>query len=149
MRIETPLNEELDDLRVSDLYMPNSLGWDVQMLEELFVPRDVMEICNLPPRNEEANDRIIWQGNPNGVYTIKSGYKLATESLEANSHNFVVGDWMKLWNTDVPRKVRNFTLRAVCDMLPDRVHLQSRGVVVPYNCVFCDINPKNTLHLFV
>lgn len=30
------MNVELEDIKVCDLYMPNSREWDIEMLEELF-----------------------------------------------------------------------------------------------------------------
>ena len=39
---------ELEGLRVSDLLIPGRLEWDVEMLEDLFVARDVAEIKCIP-----------------------------------------------------------------------------------------------------
>lgn len=44
----------------------------------------------------------------------------------------------------MPHKVRSFAWQDVRDVIPHRVNLQSRGIVVPYTCVFCDINPENS-----
>lgn len=67
LRLVTPLNVKLEDLTVSDLFRPNSLDWDVELLGELFLPRDVKEICNLPPRGSNGIDKIVCILIPSGV----------------------------------------------------------------------------------
>lgn len=65
LRLETPVNADLEDLRVCVLYMLNSLGWDVEMLEELFLPRDVKKICNLPHRSGNLKEKncLAWKSS--------------------------------------------------------------------------------------
>ena len=149
MRIETPIIEELQDLRVSDLFKPNTLDWDDIKLHQLFSHRDVKEIRNLPPRIENMNDRMIWHGSQKGIYTVKSGYRLVVDVLEPTSQHFIEGSWSKIWQANIPHKVRYFAWRAVRNLLPTRVNLQKRGLMVPCNCLLCGRNLENTWHLFV
>lgn len=65
----------------------------------------------------------MWQGSSNGAYIVKSDYRLATEKIEPNNSNFVAGDWLKLWHSDVLNKVKCFPWRAVRRVLPDRENL--------------------------
>lgn len=106
LRLVTPLNVKLEDLTVSDLFRPNSLDWDVELLGELFLPRDVKEICNLPPRGSNGIDKIVWHFDSLGRYTVMSGYRIATEVLTPNNHHFILGAWFRIWDVDVPHKVR-------------------------------------------
>ena len=46
--VQTTHSAKLDGLRVSDLMIPCILEWDVELLEELFVARDVAEIQCIP-----------------------------------------------------------------------------------------------------
>ena len=50
---------ELEGLRVSDLMIPCKLEWDVEMLEELYVARDVAEIKCIPLSQSFNADRHI------------------------------------------------------------------------------------------
>lgn len=61
MKIETLVIAGLKELRISDLFMLNSLEWDVEMREELFVPRVVKETCNFPHKVMGSIDKIVWQ----------------------------------------------------------------------------------------
>lgn len=111
MKLLTPMNEELRDLKVCDLFIPNSLEWDVEMLEELFVERDVKEIMNLLPKIDDKVDKRIWKWDRSGEYYVKSVYRFTTERLETNVDLFVAGYWSKLWSIHVPLKVRQFAWR--------------------------------------
>lgn len=70
------MDNELIDLRVCDLMVPGSLCWDYEMLNELFCPRDVSEICNYPLSVRWTEDKYIWH------FTIDGCYKVGSDSFE-------------------------------------------------------------------
>lgn len=41
LRLATPTISKLENLKVKDLFAPTSFEWNYEMLEELFLPRDV------------------------------------------------------------------------------------------------------------
>lgn len=47
-KIDTPLNVELTNFMVRDLFVPVCMQWDIEMLHELFQPRDVDAIIKIP-----------------------------------------------------------------------------------------------------
>ncbi|KAL5577913.1 hypothetical protein UlMin_019612 [Ulmus minor] len=70
-------NPRMDDPTVAEFLNP--LGWNTQLLEEIFWPIDIAEITNITvPRNREA-DKLWWFFEKKGSYTVKSGYKLACD----------------------------------------------------------------------
>lgn len=148
MNLLTLMNDELGELRVYDLFMPNPLERDVEMLEKLFVKRDVKEIMNLPSRFDVRVDKRIWQWDMCGEYSVKSAYRFATEHLEPSVDLLVVGDWTKLWSMHVPFKVRQFTLRLARECLPYDTNLQGRGLSVQSECILCNCGMESSWHLF-
>ena len=57
--VQTTHSAELYGLRVSDLIIPSRLEWDVELLEELFVARDVAKIQCIPFSQSFAADRQV------------------------------------------------------------------------------------------
>lgn len=54
------------------------------------------------------------------------------------------------WKCDVPSKVLAFSWRLILDMLPTRVALVRKGVLVEDGgCVFCRADRKDSQHLFL
>ena len=90
-RLEGLSNDDGSHLRVSDLTNPNTQGWDVARITALFSSRDAKEILSLVPPSNRGDDRIIWHWTTNGVYSVKSGYRLISERLDPNTNLFVNG----------------------------------------------------------
>ena len=47
-RITTPFHQDLAQLKVVDLWIHGTREWDIELLEELFISRDIEAIANIP-----------------------------------------------------------------------------------------------------
>ena len=83
--VQTTPGVEPDGLRVSDLLIPSRLEWDVELLEELFVARDVAEIQSIPLSQSFAADPYVWHFINSGEYIVKTGYHVLTQLLGVHS----------------------------------------------------------------
>ena len=52
--------EGLENLMVQDLFIPGTQEWDIELLQELFYPRDVEAIAKTPASLASGGDQIIW-----------------------------------------------------------------------------------------
>lgn len=104
-------------------------------------------MLSIPCSSMQGRDVHVWHPSVNGVYSVKTGYAMATEVLSSSIEYSVRSSWMKLWNCKVPKKVRSFVWRAVRNCIPNRFNLQRRGLQVPSNCVLCDGFIENSWHL--
>ena len=68
------------DLRVSELIDMENRCWNIHLLQQLFLPFEVEEIRSTPLSNSLPSDKQIWTGTSNGLFTVRSAYKLAMES---------------------------------------------------------------------
>lgn len=148
-KVVTPVNMELAGLRVCDLFVPNDVQWDVEMLHELFLPRDVEAILAIPLCSNEVEDMCIWHYGRNGEYTVRSAYRLVMEKLADMSHLHVPGEWARLWHLNLPPKVKNFVWRVAREVLPSRAALRRRGIDVTPDCGLCAGMYEDSWHLFV
>ncbi|XP_019160043.1 PREDICTED: uncharacterized protein LOC109156647 [Ipomoea nil] len=67
---------------VRSLFCVDRNKWDSDLLRDIFELRDVNLIQNLPLPNEPMPDVLYWGGEDNGLYSVKSAYRLAFGNLE-------------------------------------------------------------------
>ncbi|CAN1149468.1 hypothetical protein LINPERHAP2_LOCUS17042, partial [Linum perenne] len=58
-------------------------------------------------------------------------------------------EWHRIWNLEVPPKVKNLIWRSSCHVLPTKEALTARGVGVPAACGLCAEYDETAWHLFV
>ncbi|CAN1807845.1 Putative ribonuclease H protein At1g65750 [Linum perenne] len=147
--LQTPVIEGLEALRVHDLFIPGLAQWDVGLLDELFIPRDVEAILKIPVRRMEDNDRIIWHFGKSGCYSVSSGYKWWLDHASNIRQHRQEGPWTRIWATDVPPKLKCMTWRLVRDIVPTRAVLEHRHIETPREYGICGREVETNQHLFL
>ncbi|XVF48797.1 hypothetical protein PTKIN_Ptkin03bG0217500 [Pterospermum kingtungense] len=61
--------------------VPNSYQWDFELLDELFTGQDTQEIASIPLVHISVRDRRVWCDCRDGQYSVKTGYKRASQLL--------------------------------------------------------------------
>nr|DAD30368.1 TPA_asm: hypothetical protein HUJ06_009219 [Nelumbo nucifera] len=136
-KVDSPRVEGLEDIVVSDLWIPGHKEWDVEMIHEIFGPRDASAILNIPLSYASQEDRLIWHFSPNGVYSVKSGYRVARDLNTTISQAVISSGWDKLWKLPIPPKVKSFVWRVCRECLP---HI---------SCHLCNTNVENLSHVLL
>ncbi|KAG2266698.1 hypothetical protein Bca4012_075838 [Brassica carinata] len=77
-------------LRVSDFIDPNTKEWKRDLLEELVAQTDISYILSLRPMRSPGTINYCWDLTKSGIYTVKSGYALAMELMEASETGHVL-----------------------------------------------------------
>ena len=148
--VQTTPRVELDGLRVNDLLIPGRLEWDVELLEEIFVARDVAEIQSIPLSHSFAADQYVWHFTNSGEYTVKTRYHVLTQLLGVHSQLSQEGDWSTIWALKAPPQIKNFLWRMCRGVLPTKLQLQSKVIDVSASCFFfCANSLENVWHLFI
>lgn len=117
-------------MKVADLLCTERKNWKWEDFEVLFNERDREEIHNLALTNLDGSDKLIWKFNNKGMYTVKSAYMYAMETLIDNAEYRVSDDWMRMWNLHIPQRIKVFLWRVLRGVLPMRMRLQDRGSLV-------------------
>lgn len=76
--VQTEMNEQMRNSKVSGLMVPNQKAWDKDCLADLLEPRDRQLVLNIPLRHTQGEDRLIWIWEGKGHYFVKSCYKALT-----------------------------------------------------------------------
>jgi len=97
--------------------------------------------------DQVVDDRLIWKAEKNGLYSVKSAYRLCMEELVDVSHLRRSGYWSGIWRLKVPPKIKNLLWRTCRGCLPTKVRLQDKGVQCPISCVSCDGLHEDLSHI--
>ena len=80
----SPHKKDFGDL-FSALIDHDTKRWRRDRLERIFLPFEDETILNIPISYHAQEDQLIWVGNKNGTFTVKSAYYVARKILEGNS----------------------------------------------------------------
>jgi len=130
------------DLRVCELIDLLYETWKQVIIYDVFNERDSQMILAMLIDPSLHKDKLIRSYTRNGVYSVKSAYYHATESLIDNSSLHVEGDWPTLWSINFPRTIKIFIKRTLGDCLPTVEHIVTKGVKCPFLYPFYNSNPK-------
>ncbi|XP_019172478.1 PREDICTED: uncharacterized protein LOC109167861 [Ipomoea nil] len=85
--IHTEIPQYLSGAKVIGLIDRDTGTWDPHILADIFQPSDIPRIQSIPIA-PEYDDIWYWYGDPNGCYSVKSGYRHIVGSYEHNSNDF-------------------------------------------------------------
>jgi hypothetical protein len=130
---------------VNQLIEPASNQWNIEILRDLFYEHDVQAILSIELPQTQQQDRVAWNYEKNGVFTVKSVYRLALDLKHSNRDihgcsSLPNGDrpiWNCIWRTEVQPKIRVFAWRAATDTLPTKKNKWRRSLEVDDWCLIC------------
>jgi len=119
---------------VEELINPVDGNWDEQMIRDLFWPVDVHRILQIP-LSAGREDIVAWNFNRNGLFSIRSAYhqqwmyKFRGNLIQEQASG--IGDekvWEKLWQLQIPSKIKIFGRRVLHGDLPCKGILANRHI---------------------
>ena len=110
-------------------------------------------IKSIPLSIQPPEDRLIWAESANGLFSVRSAYKLAMKLSRPTNYGSSSDSQTKkfqklLWQIPTPHKVQHFIWRACHDILPTRKNLVRRQVLQDDCCSECYEKPETSSHLF-
>ena len=152
-KVVSPRQFLLANTRVSELISQDSGAWKHQVLDVIFLPHEAELIKSIPLSVQLPKDKLIWAGNNNGKFSVKSAYRLAVEGARFDSgpssdDGILRRFWRSVWRIPVPHKVRHFAWRACHNILPTKENLMRRKVLQDDWCEECKVEAETTGHLF-
>lgn len=129
--------------RVFQFFRPDSRDWDVQKVQQNFHVDDIQIILQTRIPQCDIKDRIAWLGSCNGEYTVKTGYRYWASQLTSTASVTMSKGWNKIWQVQLPHKVKTFLWRFCKNTILVRKLLRSKGWQLLL-CVLCVVLTSNT-----
>ena len=104
--------------------------------------------------SEIDKDFPVWHYEKNGIFSIKSAYRLAfdlSRKAHLNSGSSSTGDetrniWKLIWKTKVPNKIRIFAWRCASDNLATKRNKWRRTLGIDSTCNIYSMGEENRFH---
>lgn len=127
---------------MADLIAQDTCSWKVQVIDNSFLPFEAQQIKAIPLCALSQPDFLYWALEKNGVYLVKSGYKLICEEARiekasGSTRIGVAGLWSRIWKLKVPGKIKHFLWRACSNYFPTKVNLMKRKILAELLCHLC------------
>lgn len=142
---------------VNQLMHPERKEWNEGLIRQIFHPFDADEICKLAIPSSDAEDRIAWHYEKNGIFSVKSAYNLAMvsnscESSKPSSSSRESNDrsiWDLIWKAKVPGKVRIFGWRIATNTLATKRNKWKRTLEIDDTCNICGNGAEDEYHAMI
>ncbi|XP_028184613.1 uncharacterized protein LOC114371346 [Glycine soja] len=93
---------------------------------------------------QSSRDSLIWQADPNGIYSTKSAYTLLQEAdrevLEDSASKII-------WSLQIPPRATAFSWRLLKNRIPTKANLRRQVEMPSYNCPLCESEEETTSHV--
>jgi hypothetical protein len=121
--VSSPQKEEVYDMTVNQLLVEGEKRWDVQKVKYLFNDEMVEKILSMNICQDVREDKLIWEGEKNGLYTVRAGYRsIMSEVWNKRSRNLNT-NWSAIWNINAPPKTKHLIWRVCKGGIPTRNYL--------------------------
>jgi hypothetical protein len=141
--------------RVKELFGNGTNGWNEDLVNSLFYPHDAEEVLKIRVGPNQVQDSVAWNAEKNGLFSVKSAYKLAinikkeTPLASSSAPDGKRNIWQRIWKAQVPNKVRIFSRRLALDNLPTQKNKWRRKLEVLNTCLICGNGTEDSFHAVV
>ncbi|GAU42252.1 hypothetical protein TSUD_327300 [Trifolium subterraneum] len=147
--VSSPQPAGVYQLSVRNLLNETYKAWNISKVRNLFSGDVAKRILETLLVSSVCEDKVVWEEERNGCYSVKSGYKLDMRYIIGSDKYHVAGNWNGIWKAQAPHKARHLLWRLCRGCLPTRYRLLERRVECNLNCPVCDEDIDDELHIFV
>ncbi|KAA3458589.1 reverse transcriptase [Gossypium australe] len=142
--------DNLQSDRVAELISSNNREWNRELILNTFPAAVADLILRIPLATEPHEDLLAWSGEPSGDFSVRSSYKLL-QSLDPTSYalqNNYRDFYRKLWQIDLPTKIKIFIWKSTWNYLATKVNMVIRRLAANSLCPRCGDAEETMNHLF-
>ena len=117
-------------------------GWDWNRIP-FNLPIEIKSIIQAIPMSivGGGRDKLVWAGNPKGIFDLRSAYSLVRE---ADTMHPINASW--IWKFETLPKIKTFLWKCVHNSIGVKTCLAKRGIVVNEVCPIYQREPETILH---
>jgi hypothetical protein len=150
-KVQSPVKGLDETAKVEELIDHDRKGWNLQLIEEIFIEDDQRAIKGAPVSSSNQPDKLVWRGTKNGVFSVSSAYHMVKEmeietQPESSNKRGQNELWKGIWNMRSPNVVKNFMWRACKNILPTKENLMKKKITEESLCPICMLEVETTFH---
>jgi ribonuclease HI len=150
--IQSPVRVLDRNAVVSELLDRDANWWNTALIYEIFQAEEAELICDLVVSPRSREDRLIWNYNKSGDFTVRSAYHLAKDKYEADKGSCSNRDsyrpmWKALWAIEGPKAAKSFLWKACSEILPTKDKLFKKNITQDPLCPICCREIETTCHI--
>ena len=130
---------------MADLKLHGVNDWDKEKLLDIFEPLSVAAILKLSWPNIQCEDKLVWIGNSNGVFSVNDCYLAIFRSVPISEEAKI---WENLWNSKLHERLKLFLWRLLVGILPTNLIIFTRTGKGCPDCALCGKEEETEIHLF-
>ncbi|XP_013673701.1 uncharacterized protein LOC106378058 [Brassica napus] len=140
-----------EDFRVHHLIDAQNQSWNLEILNAVITAEDIPRVTSLRVSRTGRYDSYSWDFTKSGVYSVRSGYKIAHELHSAASPNVVTEPSTTelkkaIWKLKAPRKLKHFLWQVITGYLAMAKQLKERHCANESICVRCGDENESINH---
>ena len=150
-RVLSPPLELSGDSCVVDLINRDTGWWDSRKIDKCFLPFEAQNTKSMPLCSNPHSDYFFWPLAGDGIYTVKTGYKLLCDVSREEAASVSNSDSIKtfqsrLWKLKIPGKVKHFPWKERTNSLPTKCNLLKRKVLSDPTCHLCGNRAEDAMY---
>ena len=140
------MRDDEEEVWVSSLINQDLHVWRQDFIMAHFNREEEEAMCDIPLSRRQVSDSVYWKHNKDGIFTVKSAYKVAKAILkkvnwaESSSSSGGSRVWATIWKLRIPNKIKVFGWRACHDILPTRRNLKKKQILMDELCPLCALS---------
>ncbi|KAM6566616.1 hypothetical protein CsatA_025744 [Cannabis sativa] len=135
--------------KVSSLLSMQSKSWDLEIINDLLDERDKNLVLSIQLSLHATADKWCWIEETNGLYTVKSAYRLLQKDSGVQASVEDQKLFKALWQLAVPPKIQQFMWHVLVGCLPTKVQLSTKKINVDLYCPFCNMAVETITHILL
>jgi ribonuclease HI len=133
---------------VAELMDSIAACWNVQKLQEFFLPMDVEAILSIPVSTSRMEDFWAWKHERTGIFSVRSAYRMLVNvrsrreawldgRATTSDHAAEEKQWSSLWKIQAPSKIKVFLWRLAKQSIPTGDVRHRRNMAPDSSCTLC------------
>ncbi|KAK7268687.1 hypothetical protein RIF29_21393 [Crotalaria pallida] len=136
------------DLRIRDLVAGQQWSLDDIRTDIPQQAKDCILHGRVPKLNASLHDVWVWDINPVGIYTVRSGYDWLKERSEASPINPPHANWSWIWKLKIPENIKLLVWLIAHDSVLTNGLRARRGLTTNGTCSRCCREEETVMHCF-
>ncbi|XP_061365687.1 uncharacterized protein LOC133308973 [Gastrolobium bilobum] len=117
--------------------------WDWDCIQHLIPVQVLSCIANMiSPMPLDNHDRVIWSESPDGIFSVKSAYRIVSSDANAQGDT----SWIHVWRWEGPERVHYFLWILLGDKLMTNFRRVERHMASSVACPRCTHVTETSLH---